>query len=158
METMTMSTAQKLSVNTVRQSLFSNEFAASIDQRPPVPFRASFSRVSYPLFGDCLTITATLRDAVDNHIKTIRIIFIEDPVDNTPQRAKDVRVFYGDTAESPPSEYSTSEPLTSLNFDSQNLSISGTIDARVDDGLVNPKAHDLMMNFRLVAEPGSRRT
>ncbi|SEO52459.1 hypothetical protein [Pseudomonas sp. NFACC39-1] len=153
-----MSAAQKLSVNKVRQSLFSNEFAASIDQRPPVPFRASFSRVSYPQFGDYLTITATLRDPVDNHIKTIRIIFLEDPVDSSPQRAKNVRISYGDTAENPPSEYSTLEPLTALNFDPQTLSISGTIDARVEDGLESPKAHELMMSFNLVAEPGSRRT
>ncbi|MBT2295663.1 hypothetical protein [Pseudomonas fluorescens] len=153
-----MSAAQKLSVNKVRKSSLDNEFEASIDQAPPTSFRASFSRINYPQLGDYLTITATLRDPANHHIKTIRVVFTKEPVDNTPQRNSGVRIFYGDTAEVPPSEYSTSETATALVFDPDNMSISGSIDARVEDGLANPKSHDLVMSFSLVAEPGFRRT
>ncbi|NUT86373.1 hypothetical protein HNO91_08070 [Pseudomonas corrugata] len=152
-----MSAARKLSIDTVRKSTLDNEFEASIDQAPPVSFRANFARVNYPQLGDCLTITATLRDPVSHQIKSIKVIFTEDPIDNTPRRNTGMRIYYGDTAEVPPSEYSTYAPMTALDYNSQTLSISGTIDAHLEDGLEVPKSHDVVMNFSLVAEQDFRR-
>lgn len=151
-----MSAARKLSVDTARRSILANEFEASIDQNPPASFRATFSRVSYPIHGDYLTITATLRDPATFHIKSIRVVFLEEPVDNTPRTTSGVKVFYADTAEDPPAEYSTLDTATALTFDPQTLSISGTIDAHVEDGLEDAKSHDLTMSFSLVADSGVR--
>jgi hypothetical protein len=154
-----MNPARKVTANTTRKTVLDNEFNASIDRvPPPLPFRANFSRVNYPGQGDYLTITSTYRNPGDDHIKSIKVIFREDPVDDTPQRSSTAQVFYNDTAEDPPSEYYSSTVDTDVLYDPDKRTISGVINAHVTDGLENPKQHGLQLEFNLVAEPSVRLT
>lgn len=150
-----MNIARKLKTNMARKTTLDNVCEVSIDQVAPLPFRASFSRVNYPGQGDLLTIISSYRNPSDDHIKTVKIIFREDPVNETPQRSSTIQVFYSDTEEDPPSEYYSSIVEADILYDPDARTISGVINAEVTDGLENPRKHELQVEFDLVAEPST---
>ena len=153
-----MNLASELTTHTARRTALDNVCEISIDQVPPLPFRATFSRVSYPDQGDFLTITSTYRDPSDDHIKTVKIIFREDPADDTLQRSSTVQVFYNDTAENPPSEYYSTTVVADVHYDPDTLAINGVINAHVTDRLEDPEGYELQIEFDLVAESSARLT
>lgn len=150
-----MSTARKLPSPIKKYSARDNSFSASIDMSEPIDFHATFKKVIYPQEGEPprWTIEARYRDSTTNQIQSIRVIFLNTPENNKPVLAnEDLRVLYSNTAEDPPSEYSTSAATTAIDFDSEAGSVSGNISATVSDGLETPKHHDLTIAFDLVAE------
>ncbi|NYH11729.1 hypothetical protein [Pseudomonas moraviensis] len=155
-----MTAAQKLDTLHKGRSTRTAIFNASIDKGEPLNFRATFSQVIYPQWGEPprWTINANYRDPMDNQIKTIRVILFKDPVDSKAKLANaDVMVTYSDSAEEPPSEYSTNDPTTAFTFDSENSSIKGEISATVSDGLEPGKTHELTLEFDLQAAKWSQR-
>ncbi|WLH33205.1 hypothetical protein PSH79_14770 [Pseudomonas sp. FP2196] len=150
-----MSTARKLPTPVVKYSPLDNTFSASIDKSEPIDFQATFKKVNYPQEGEPArwTIEARYRDSTTNHIQSIRIIFLKSPENNKPVRAnEDLRILYSNTAEVPPSEYSTSAATTAIDFDAAVGSVSGNISATVSDDLEAPKHHELTIAFDLIAE------
>jgi hypothetical protein len=150
-----MNAAQKLDFSQARKSVLNNSFSASIDRNIPIHFNATFSRIDYPQEGEPprWTIEARYRDSQSNHIKSIRIIFFKDPVDDAPHKVTDdFKIIYANTEEDPPSEYSATLAMISISFNSVNQTIKGEISAKVTDGLVDPKFHDVNAEFDLVAQ------
>ncbi|MFJ2709958.1 hypothetical protein ACIOZM_03620 [Pseudomonas sp. NPDC087346] len=155
-----MTAAQKLDTLQKGRSTRAVEFTASIDKGEPLNFRATFSQISYPQEGEPprWTIKAEHRDPINNQIKTIRVILFKNPVDYQPELANaDVMVTYSDSAESPPSEYSTTAPTTAFTFDSENSSIQGSISATVSDDLDPVTTYELTLEFNLQAAQWSQR-
>jgi len=155
-----MTAAQKL--DTLHKGRFTRaaEFKASIDKSEPLNFRATFSQIIYPQWGQPprWTVTADYRNPTDNQMKTIRVILFKDPVDSKAKLANaDVMVTYSDSAEEPPSEYSTNDPTTAFTFDPENSSIKGDVSATVSDGLEPGKTHELVIEFDLQADQWSQR-
>ncbi|MBR7197928.1 MULTISPECIES: hypothetical protein [unclassified Pseudomonas] len=150
-----MSTARKLRTPITKYSPLDNSFSASIDKSEPIDFQATFKKVIYPQEGEPprWTIEARYRDSTTNQIQSIRIIFLKTPENNKPVLANEnLRILYSNTAEDPPSEYSTSAATTAIDFDSAAGSVSGNISATVSDGLETPKTHELTIAFNLIAE------
>ena len=148
-----MSAARKI-VYSPRKHARDNTFSGSIDQAIPLNFKATFSKVNYPQEGEPprWTIEANYRNSVDNHIQTIRVIFFEDPKETMIQRLSEgFKITYNNTAENPPSEYSTTQADIAVKFSTADGTIIGTLSARLADQLDPPKYHTFDLDFDLAA-------
>jgi len=153
-----MSAARKLDYR-VRKHAVDNTFSSSIDKGDPVNFKAAFAKVGYPQVGDPprWTIEANHRNSEDNHIQTIRVIFFTAPEEAmTKSVVQGLKVTYSNTAEDPPSEYSTDQADVAIQFNAAEGTISGTISAELTDQLDPPKFHALDFDFNLASRETPR--